>query len=391
MLRVARDQRIVVLRRDLQHPLSRPLAQVVDLDQHVLVDQPPDQVGAELRQALGVALAPGRIAGRRLGSDRRRRGEELGQHRHLERVERVRLLALALIRARRGAEVVAGLVAVEDVDEGALVAALERGAGERVVDPVRDEHAADAPALGPLEAAIDVLAGALRLVLDLAAAEEIRRLDPDHHRELAALDHVPRLARVLDDPQPAAPRPAALRVDVALEPPQPLDLRRDHLRLVTGVRLSRLDLAYRLVLDRLGNDQPLPRLPHPLQPPVIDLLVRVRVVHRPAGEGRPAVCVMGAERQPVAQQVAGDVLAAVGAVEVRVVPERLGDPEAVEAAAVDDRAAGAHLGRDVEMEIGEAAHGAVGVGALEWLSACAGRRPRGRSGSCPRAGARSGR
>ena len=224
------------------------------------------------------------------------------------------------------------------------------------------------------EAAIDVFAGALRLVLDLAAAEEVRRLDPDHHRELAALDHVPRLARVLDDPQPAAPRPAALRVDVALEPPQPLDLRRDHLRLVTGVRLSRLDLAYRLVLDRLGNDQPLPRLPHPLQPPVIDLLVRVRAVDRPAGEGRPAVGVVGTERQPVAQQVAGDVLAAVGAVEIRVVPERLGDPEAVEAAAVDDGAAGAHLGGDVEMEVGEAAHGAVAVGALEWLSACAGRR-----------------
>src|SRR5207249_5413357 len=56
---------------------------------------------------------------------------------------------------------------------------------------------------------------------------------------------------------------------------------------------------------------------------------------------------------------------AVGAVSLLVVAEGLGDAEAVEGLAVDDVAAGALVGGDVEMHIGEAADRSVRVGAAE--------------------------
>jgi hypothetical protein len=71
---------------------------------------------------------------------------------------------------------------------------------------------------------------------------------------------------------------------------------------------------------------------------------------------------VGADRQAGAQQVAGDVVAAVGAVVVGVVAEGLADPERVERLAVEDRAPGALVGGDVEVDVGEAEDRAVRVG-----------------------------
>ena len=215
----------------------------------------------------------------------------------------------------------------------------------------------------------------------LAAAEHARGLDADHDRQIPLLDRATRLARTADDPEPALAAAAALRVDVALERSQTPDLQRDRTHLVARVRSDGLDSAERLVLDRLRDDQPLTRQPHPLQPPVVDLLMCVGVVDRPAVEGRPAVEVVGAERQPRPQQVAGDVVAAVGAVVALVVAERPRDAEAVEGPAADHATAGPHVRRHVQVEIGEAEHRAVGVDGPR--RATGGARPRLWEGATP--------
>ena len=206
---------------------------------------------------------------------------------------------------------------------------------------------------------------ALRHVHLLAAAEEVGGLDPDQHRQLPPLDHLPCLARVVDQPEPALAAAAGLRVDVALQPPKGLDLLADSGRLVAGMGLDGLDLADRLVLDRLRDDQTLARHPVPLQPDVVGLLVGDGVVDRPAGEGRPAVRVVGPEGEARAQEVAGDVEAPVGAVHVRVVTEGLGDAVGVEGLAGEDRAAGAQIGGDMQMHVGEAEDVALAVGPAE--------------------------
>ncbi len=211
------------------------------------------------------------------------------------------------------------------------------------------------------EHAVDVLAGALGLALELRAAERARGLHPDQDRELAALDDPAGLARARDEPEPAAARAARLGVDVGLELAHLGDRELHRLGLVAGVRALRLQLAERLVLDGLGDQHAQARLPHPLDPDVVGLLVGVGVVHRPAGEGRPAVGVVGADRLAGAEQVAGDVEAAVGPVVVLVVAERLREPVGMERLAVDDAAAGAQVGGDVHVGVGEAEDAAVGV------------------------------
>ncbi|MFL5851728.1 MAG: hypothetical protein ACJ77G_04500 [Solirubrobacteraceae bacterium] len=72
--------------------------------------------------------------------------------------------------------------------------------------------------------------------------------------------------------------------------------------------------------------------------------------------------VVGPEGQAVAQQVAGDVQAAVGAVLARVLAERLLDAGRVEWLAGDHPTARPLIGGDVHVHVGPAAHGAVGVG-----------------------------
>ena len=207
------------------------------------------------------------------------------------------------------------------------------------------------------------LAGALRLAVAHAAAERAGGLDADQHRELAALDDPPRLARVVDKPQPAAAAPTGLGVDVVLQRAQLGDLELDRSRSRRRMRLGRLDLAQWLVLDRLGDDEPPARRRRPAGATVIDLLVGDRVVGRPTLEGRPAVGVVRAGRAARAQQVAGDVQAAVRPMHLGVLPERLGDPEAVEALARDHAAAAAQVGRHVQVRVGEPEDAAVALAA----------------------------
>src|SRR3954471_21257545 len=140
----------------------------------------------------------------------------------------------------------------------------------------------------------------------------------------------PAAARSVHGPDPAAAPPAALGIDVGLQRLQLPDLGLHGLRLVARVRLARLDVADRLVLHRLRDHQPLAGHPGTLEPAPVDLLVRVGVERRPAREARPAVRVVRPGGRAVAQQVAGDVEAAVRAVDVGVVAERLAHAEAVE-------------------------------------------------------------
>src|SRR4029079_10278719 len=120
---------------------------------------------------------------------------------------------------------------------------------ERVCGPCHREDGPDAEPPRIADAAVDVMAAALRDVHLLAAAEQVGGLDPDQHRELAALDHVPRLARVVDEPEPTPALAAGLRVDVVLQTTQLLHLLANRGGLIAGMRLHRFDLADRLVLN----------------------------------------------------------------------------------------------------------------------------------------------
>src|SRR5215207_733722 len=279
------------------------------------------------------------------------------------------LLALPGLGARAGAEVVAGLEGLEHVDERAPAAPLDRGAAEGIVGPVHREDAAHSEPASVANAAVDVLLGALGLAQLLAAAKEVRGFDPNQHREPAPLDRLPRLPRVVDQAEPALALAAGLRVDVALQATERLDLLPHRLGLVTRMDLAGLDLADRLVLDRLGDDEALAGHPGTLQPDVIGLLVGDRVVDRPARKGGPAVGVVRAEGKARAEQVAGDVVTPVRSVDASVVTERLADAVRIERLAVDHRSPGALIGGDVQMHVGEADDVAVAVGPAEGRTA----------------------
>ena len=154
------------------------------------------------------------------------------------------------------------------------------------------------------DAAVDVGARAVGLAHGLAAAERVRPLDADDHRELPALDHAARLRGRVDQAEPAPPAPAVLRIDVVLKPAQPVDLELDRLGLVARMRTARLDVAQRCVLDRLRDDHAQPGEPRALEPAVVGLLMRVGVVDGPACERGPPVRVVRAGRTARAQQVA---------------------------------------------------------------------------------------
>jgi hypothetical protein len=170
---MARDERVVVSFRDPQHRQPGALAHVVDLDQDVVLNQPPDQVAAEGREPLGVAVPARGIARDRYAQDAARSGEEPAQELKGAEVQRRHLLALTRLGAPSGVEVVASLQSFEHVDERAPRAALERRTAERVVHPVGNEHRPNAEALVVADAAVHIRAGALRLALELAAVEEV--------------------------------------------------------------------------------------------------------------------------------------------------------------------------------------------------------------------------
>ena len=200
---------------------------MVDLDEHVPRHHGPDQVAPERGQAPRVALPVRRIRGHALVRDRLGAREEARQHLELALGQRADLLALARLGARGGGEPRTRLQPVEDVDEGALRIGLERGARERVVDPVRHEHRAHAEAPELVEPAIDLGGRARRRAHGLAAAERVRRLDADDRGELAPSDDATGLRGAEDEAEPAAPRPVALAVDVPLKRPQGADLQPD--------------------------------------------------------------------------------------------------------------------------------------------------------------------
>ncbi|MFL5851727.1 MAG: hypothetical protein ACJ77G_04495 [Solirubrobacteraceae bacterium] len=129
---------------------------MIDLDEHMQVHHLHHEVAAECREPPRVALPARRIGRHALVGDRLGDREEAREDLELALGEGVDLLPLTGLRARPGPEPAAGLQAVEGVDERAPGAALEGGARERVVDPMRDEQAAHAQAPERLQAAVDL-------------------------------------------------------------------------------------------------------------------------------------------------------------------------------------------------------------------------------------------
>ena len=217
-----------------EHRVTRSLAEVVDLDQHVVGDQALHEVAPERWSGPRCCTAgPPGYCGIPCAAIERAAGKN--------RVSDTSTLVGSVSTLTpwpapgqpRGREVRAGLDAVEDVDEDPLRAALERGAAERVVDPVGDEHAADAEPLVGADAAVDP---------GLACTASGRRLTLHPNR---SEDSIPMItasfpaaitrracAGLYDEPEPASPRAAGLRVDVVLHRPQRPDLSVDRLRLI---------------------------------------------------------------------------------------------------------------------------------------------------------------
>ena len=98
-----------------------------------------------------------------------------------------------------------------------------------------------------------------------------RDLDAEDHRELALVDHSPRLERVGDDPEPALARAAGLGVDVVLQLADPPRLEAHGVHLVAAVALERVELAQPLVVDEQVHETAQPAPPRPLQPLVVEL------------------------------------------------------------------------------------------------------------------------
>ena len=167
--------------------------------------------------------------------------------------------------------------------------------GEGVVDPVGDEEAADPE---PLQPASPRSTSARVQPARLRAAEEVRGLGADHDRELAPLDHPPRLRRARR--RAGTSRAAGRRSGRRRSPGARCSCRISSSivsRLVAGVGAHRLDPADRLVLDRLRP----PRAARPPSRPARASGNRSAggcwCRDGPAGEARPAVGVVGAERQ----------------------------------------------------------------------------------------------
>ena len=296
---MARDDAGIVLRlEDRQDLPPRLHAHVVRLDDHPLAHHRADQVLAERRQALRVAVRPGRIY-RQLTLEQRE-----GQHRVEERrhqlgflvADRGRRVVVVGVVAVVGGPELAGRVLVAGVDEHAARTAVELRAAERVVELVDREHRADAGVVELVELAVDLGGIALRRAVELPAVEHLRHLDPEHDGELAVVDHPPGLGRVADQPEEALPGAAGLSVDVVLQRVHVLGLLVGAGHLVAVVLLVRIELAERTVLDQVGDHEPQPGSPGALDPLPVGALMRSAT--RPAASRRSSASPPGCGCRP---------------------------------------------------------------------------------------------
>ena len=81
------------------------------------------------------------------------------------------------------------------VDDDAGRPRVARHARERVVELVDELHVADAHVVDLVEPLVELLGGALGLLVVQATVEQLRDLDPLDDRELALVDDAPRLPR----------------------------------------------------------------------------------------------------------------------------------------------------------------------------------------------------
>ena len=120
-------------------------AQVVGVDDHLLLHHPAHQVLAERGQAEGVAVRAGPVERQRPGREQRVEhvaGQRVAVRRR--RVGRLRLVVVVRVRARAHLPEAPGLDPVAGVDDDAGRAAVAGHAAERVVELVDELHVAHA-------------------------------------------------------------------------------------------------------------------------------------------------------------------------------------------------------------------------------------------------------
>jgi hypothetical protein len=194
-----------------------------------------------------------------------------------------------LFRARLHLIPAAGLEEVPHVHDRTRRAAVAGDAADRVIELVRQLHLPNAERVDLVEPGVDLLLCAFGRVEEDSAVEDARHLDARDHGELPGVDHGARLERIADDAEPPLAGPAALRVDVVLKLVQAFRFQSNAVHLVARVLLQRIDGAKRVVVDEQVGHDPQPAAPRTLEPAVVVLLVRQRVVPRPVAERRPTV------------------------------------------------------------------------------------------------------
>ncbi|QEM31429.1 SpoIIE family protein phosphatase [Rhodococcus qingshengii] len=243
-------------------------AHVIDVHDHPSVHQTSDRVRAEVGQAVRIAL--------------RTRGVHRKRHSGWEYREKI-LCAVDLggqhiVLGNAGAwfrlPELPGAQVVADVDGHSGDAAVETGTAEGVVELVRDDHLPDTEVVQLVQAAVDVVLGALRNTVAHRATEGFGHLHPEGDGQLSVGGHLPGLFRRAHDAEPTPAGTAVLGVDVVLEFACLLRLDPDGLHLVTGISLARIQLAQDTIGDKEIGEDSQPAAPGPLDPLVVRLLVR---------------------------------------------------------------------------------------------------------------------
>ncbi|PRD38300.1 UNVERIFIED_CONTAM: hypothetical protein NCL1_03576 [Trichonephila clavipes] len=388
MAAMGRGQRVVARLGHLDDFALHLQLEVVEVDDHAVVHHLADGIAAQRGHAARVALRLVRLV------DRQRAAGELAQQRSdgVIAVEQLRhrghdgagAVVVVVLRAVVGLPEAAGVEAVAEVEHQPVEDAV---ATQGIVEFVHREQLTDADRVQHGQLLVDALLAAARglarhqrnvrqrnagqvgqqTVADLAV-EQVRDFHPQHHRQLALGDHLARFGRRGDETEPALARATLLGVNVVLQRTHHLGLLVDRVHFIAVVRLQLeqgVDRAQHLVLHQLVDHDAQTGLPGAFYPLVVHALVGQRMRSRPAGEGRPALVVVLAQRV-VAVEVADQVEAAAGTVDVLAVLERVSDTETVERRAVLG-AAEEVGGADVHVGIGEAQHLAI-AGAAEGLA-----------------------
>jgi hypothetical protein len=186
---------------------------VIDLDHHLLLDQPPDEMTPEIGEAARVAVRVAGIVDRQRPA--RRVADRLRERIVACRQRRADELASGAVVVRQIGTAVrvpetAGVEEVPDVQEEVVE---DAGAAVRIVELVDGEDGANAEIVELVELSLDRRLVALRDVELQAAIEEMGRFDAEDDRELSFGDDLARLrgrSGIRNQPSPGPPACASM-------------------------------------------------------------------------------------------------------------------------------------------------------------------------------------